>query len=484
MRSPLDVDFAANKQALKLWEQLQEHGRNKTAELTFGMIDPIVATQMVGQQTIYISGALCGFGDAECSGADTSDYPWDTVPKVASRMFRSQRYHDRRQRQFRLRLPIEERRALGSPRDFLQPIVADADMGFGSATAIVKLVQALVEAGVAMFHLDDLAIGAKRFTTGQGPAVVPTSEYLARLCAARMQLDIMGSETLLMARCDIDGAQYITSNIDPRDHAFILGATAPVEPLAQVLARAGACTPTQRRKIITEWETEAKLMTFDEAVRTKASSDGTYAQYLAGVGQGKSQARARLQDRRDMAASLGIGGDRAPIFFDWELPRSQEGYYRYHPSEQAIINRCIDALALSDVTWARMDLAPWDRFVRVHTAIRAVHPDQPRLFAAGYSAAYDFASAGFTEDDVRQLHHRLAELGVVWQLQPGFAMQGLNYHTRAFSEMWAKEGMGGYLRDVQKPAMEKDTDTFEKMEWCGGFLADSYSETVASVLRS
>lgn len=156
------------------------------------MIDPLLASQMIGQQTIYISGALCAFSAADCSGQDTSDYPWDTVPKVAERMFRSQRYHDRRQRQYRLQMSKEERKRLPEAQDFLQPIVADADMGFGSTTAIVKLVQRLVEAGVAMFHIDDLAIGSKRFTKNEGPTVVPTSEYLSRLCAARMQLDIMG----------------------------------------------------------------------------------------------------------------------------------------------------------------------------------------------------------------------------------------------------------------------------------------------------
>jgi hypothetical protein len=76
--------------------------------------------------------------------------------------------------------------------DYLTPIVADGDMGFGGLTSTVKMTKLFVEAGVAMFHLDDLAIGKKKFTVSQGRTVVPTSEYLDRLTAARMQIDIMG----------------------------------------------------------------------------------------------------------------------------------------------------------------------------------------------------------------------------------------------------------------------------------------------------
>lgn len=156
------------------------------------MIDPSLASQMVGQSTIYVSGALCAFSAAECIGQDTSDYPWDTVPKAADRIFRSQQYHDRRQRQYRMRASEEEREKMDTARDYFLPIVADADMGFGTTTATMKLVKRLVEAGVAMFHLDDLALGGKRYTSGGGHTLVSTAEYLKRLGAARMQLDIMG----------------------------------------------------------------------------------------------------------------------------------------------------------------------------------------------------------------------------------------------------------------------------------------------------
>ncbi len=76
--------------------------------------------------------------------------------------------------------------------DYLTPIIADADMGFGGLTSTIKMTKLFVESGVAMFHLDDLAIGFKKFTTGEGRTVVPLCEYTDRLTAARLQLDIMG----------------------------------------------------------------------------------------------------------------------------------------------------------------------------------------------------------------------------------------------------------------------------------------------------
>lgn len=120
-----------------------------------------------------------------------ADYPWDTVPKAADHIFRSQQWHSQRQNQYRMSRPIVERDALEN-WDYMAPIVADGDMGFGSSVSTMKMVKGFVEAGVAMIHIDDLAIAKKRFTIGQGRTVAPLSEYIDRLTAARLQIDIMG----------------------------------------------------------------------------------------------------------------------------------------------------------------------------------------------------------------------------------------------------------------------------------------------------
>lgn len=142
-------------------------------------------------QTVYVSGALCGLSLAAWPGEDHADYPADLVPSVVKRLFNNQLFHDQRQTQLRMRYNEKDREALES-YDYMLPIVADADMGFGTLTGCMKNTRSFVEAGVAMIHIDDLVMGMKKFTNGEGRTIVPTSEYLTRLTTIRMTFDIMG----------------------------------------------------------------------------------------------------------------------------------------------------------------------------------------------------------------------------------------------------------------------------------------------------
>lgn len=119
-------------------------------------------------------------------------------------------------------LQSKEARAQLEHWDYLTPIVADGDMGFGGLTSTVKMTKLFVEAGVAMFHMDDLAIGKKKFTVGQGRTVVPTSEYLDRLTAARMQIDIMG---YAMIFCPASFVANNTSELRPCSSADAMSIT-------------------------------------------------------------------------------------------------------------------------------------------------------------------------------------------------------------------------------------------------------------------
>lgn len=422
------------------------------------------------QQTVYVSGALCGFSEvATTPGMDHADYPWDTVPKVVAKIFKSQLWHDQRQRQFRLRFDKSQRGQL-EHWDYLAPIVADGDMGFGSLTSTAKMAREFVDAGVAMIHIDDLAIGLKRFTVGQGRTVVPTSEYLDRLTAVRMQFDILGTETLLLCRCDTDHADFITSVVDKRDHEYVLGATTLVEPLKDCLTlaqEAGKDLGAVRQA----WKDRACLQTYDDAVKAVASA-GEYEAYRSELLREDFRS---LSERRDIAKKT-VKGE---VVFDWELPRSASGQYMFRSCVKAIIERALAAAPLGDVTWARMDAPVWRDILDFHTGVRKVYPQ--RLFAFGYTGDYDFEKAGFSEEQIRNLHKDLAKLGVVWQVQPIWALQGLNMATEKFGRLWAEEGMAGYLREVQGPALARKpiADGFEKLDWCGGYLADALFETIA-----
>lgn len=312
----------------------------------------------------------------------------------------------------------------------------------------------------------------KKFTIGEGRTIVPTSEYLDRLTAVRLQYDIMGSETLLLCRCDTDHSEFITSVVDKRDHEYIIGATKPVTPLQDHIREAlaqGKDYKTAR----SDWKSSAGLMTFDEAVKA-AASESEYSAYKDELLKEKFRS---LPERREIAKKT----VKAEIIFDWELPRSATGQYLFQSCVKAVVERAIAAAPLGDITWARMDFPIWEDIVSFHEQVLKVYPE--RLFAFGYTGDYDYAKAGFSDEQVKTLPWDMAKkFNVVWQVQPIWSLQGLNIETEKFGKMWQEEGIAGYLKKIQTPAITREphmVDGFEKLSWCGGYLADAFFESIA-----
>ncbi|EON98521.1 putative isocitrate lyase protein [Phaeoacremonium minimum UCRPA7] len=417
-------------------------------------------------QTVYVSGGLCGISQATWPGEDHADYPADTVPAVTKRIFNTLLFHDQRQTQLRMRYSEEDRKSLECI-DYMMPIVADADMGFGTLTGCMKLTRSFVESGVAMIHMDDLALGLKKFTNGEGRTIVPTSEYLSRLTTVRMTFDIMGADTMLMCRCDSDNAEFITSVLDPRDHSYVLGATKQVPSFCEALAK-GREAGKEYLTIKKEWKASAGLMTFDDAVKAVATDD-EYSSYDSEV---KDKIVA-LAERRVIAKKV-TGKD---IVYDWELPRTPYGQYMWQWCTKAVIERAILAAPLGDVTWSRQDKPNKKDMHDFHTGVRKVFPN--RLFGFGYMGAYDFIKAGYTQEEFENFPSDIAKMGVVWQVQPIWATQGLSLHAKEFAEKLRKEGIAGYMRDVAKPAIAgMPTDKSGKPTARGGYLADAFFDIV------
>jgi isocitrate lyase len=108
-------------------------------------------------------------------------------------------------------------------RNWLAPIIADAEAGFGGNLNAFELMKSMIEAGAAGVHFEDQLSSAKKCGHLGGKVLVPTQEAIAKLVAARLAADVMGVPTVLIARTDADAANLITSDVDPRDQQFVTG---------------------------------------------------------------------------------------------------------------------------------------------------------------------------------------------------------------------------------------------------------------------
>ncbi len=167
-----------------------------------------------GLKAIYCSGWQVA-GDGNSAGQmypDQSLYPVDSVPKMTERINNAF-------------LRTDEIHALNGDDsiDWIAPIVADAEAGFGGNLNAFELMKHMIRAGVAGVHFEDQLSSAKKCGHMGGKVLVPTQEAVSKLSAARLAADVSGVPTVLLARTDADAANLITSNVDERDHSFITG---------------------------------------------------------------------------------------------------------------------------------------------------------------------------------------------------------------------------------------------------------------------
>jgi isocitrate lyase len=197
--------------ALKLWQLL--HTVDYVNAL--GAMTGSQAVQMVraGLKAIYLSGWQVA-ADANTSGhtyPDQSLYPADSVPVVVRRINRALQRAD------------QVDCAEGLPgRDWFVPIVADAEAGFGGPLNAFELMKGMIEAGAAGVHFEDQLASEKKCGHLGGKVLVPIGQFIRTLVAARLAADVMNVPTLVVARTDADSAKLLTSDIDARDHRFIV----------------------------------------------------------------------------------------------------------------------------------------------------------------------------------------------------------------------------------------------------------------------
>ncbi len=202
----------ARNGAERLWELLHRPGH--TAALGAMTGNQAVQMAQAGLKAIYMSGWQVA-ADANASGQmypDQSLYPANSVPQLVRALNNAL-----------LRADQVAHSEGDDSVDWMLPIVADAEAGFGGALNAFELMKWMIEAGAAGVHFEDQLSSAKKCGHMGGKVLVPTREAVHKLTAARLAADVMGVPTILVARTDANGAQLLTSDCDPLDAPFITG---------------------------------------------------------------------------------------------------------------------------------------------------------------------------------------------------------------------------------------------------------------------
>lgn len=217
LRGSVEIEHSLARQgAERLWNLLTKEDYIHA----LGALTGNQAVQMVraGLEAIYLSGWQVA-ADANLSGhmyPDQSLYPSNSVPHVVQRINRALMRADQ----------IESAEGKVN-RHWMVPIMADAEAGFGGPLNAFELMKSMIEAGAAGVHFEDQLASEKKCGHLGGKVLVPTSQFIRILTAARLAADVMNVPTLLVARTDANGAQLITSDIDERDREFITGERTP-----------------------------------------------------------------------------------------------------------------------------------------------------------------------------------------------------------------------------------------------------------------
>ena len=213
LRGTVDIEYSLARQgAEKLWKSLHD----KPFVNALGALTGNQAMQQVkaGLNAIYLSGWQVA-GDANLAGEmypDQSLYPANSVPAVVRKINRTLLRAD------------QIHHAEGNDKiDWMQPIVADAEAGFGGVLNAFELMKDMIDAGAAGVHFEDQLSSAKKCGHMGGKVLVPTAEAVSKLAAARLAADVCGVPTLVVARTDADAANLLTSDIDERDAPFVTG---------------------------------------------------------------------------------------------------------------------------------------------------------------------------------------------------------------------------------------------------------------------
>lgn len=285
---------------------------------------------------------------------------------------------------------------------------------------------------------------------------------------------------LAIARTDAEAATLITTTIDPRDHAYILGSTNPsLQPLNDLMiaAEQAGKSGNELQAIEDQWTAQAGLKLFNDAV-VDVINAGSYvnkkeliAQFLAAV-KGKSNTEAR---------AIAKGATGVDIAWNWDAPRTREGYYRLQGGCGCAINRAIAYAPYADAIWMESKLPDYAQAEEFAKGVHAVWPEQKLAYNLSPSFNWKTAMPRAEQETYIQ---RLSKLGYCWQF---ITLAGL--HTTAlisdqFAKAYSKQGMRAYGELVQEPEMDGGVDVVKHQKWSGANYVDELLKMVQGGVSS
>ncbi|CAI1769983.1 hypothetical protein SEUBUCD646_0P02850 [Saccharomyces eubayanus] len=470
--------YPSSHQARKLFNLLEENFKRGTPLHTLGVIDPVQMSQLARCKKIkvaYISGWACSstlVGSTNEVSPDFGDYPYDTVPNQVERIFKAQGLHDRK--------AFLEASIKGSvPVDYLKPIIADADMGHGGPTTVMKVAKLFAEKGAAAIHLEDQMVGGKRCGHLSGAVLVPTATHLMRLISTRFQWDIMGTENLVIARTDSCNGKLLSSSSDPRDHEFIKGIIKEnVVPWSEKLIE------MENKKVSNstisameqEWYHENELFTFEEAL-AKSLTSGEFETYKAKKEDLMTNKLNRTYlSLREMKLLAQEVAPSKKVIFDWDAPKTKEGYYMFKGCIEAAIRRSLVFAPYSDLIWLETKTPDLEQARSFSSEIHKFFPATKLVY--NLSPSFNWSAHGFDDKALKSFIWDLAKEGFTVQL---VSLAGLHSDGVSFWELannFQNDGMKAYVEQVQRREKESNCDVLTHQLWSGAEYVDSLMKVV------